>query len=55
MEANKLGKRVYRGQWKNNLMHGKGEFVWEDGRKYIGNYLNDLKSGYGKFEWGDGR
>jgi hypothetical protein len=36
-------------------MHGKGEFVWEDGRKYIGNYLNDLKSGYGKFEWGDGR
>ena len=30
-------------------MHGKGEFVWADGRKYNGEYLEDKKHGNGDF------
>jgi len=36
-------------------MHGKGEFVWPDGRKYTGDYLYDRKEGHGVFLWNDGR
>lgn len=36
-------------------MHGKGVFIWPDGRKYEGEYKNDKKEGYGEFEWNDGR
>ena len=32
-------------------MHGKGEFVFKDGRKYEGGYVEDKKEGYGIFEW----
>jgi hypothetical protein len=28
-------------------MHGKGVFVWPDGRMYDGNYENGKKSGFG--------
>ena len=36
-------------------MHGKGEFIWLDGRHFIGEYKFDKKNGYGEFEWPDGR
>lgn len=36
-------------------MHGKGVFVWPDGRKYEGDYLNDKKHGFGIFQFKDGR
>ena len=36
-------------------MHGKGVFIWLDGRKYIGDYVEDKKQGYGEFYWKDGR
>ena len=48
-------RRIYRGGWKNGLMHGHGSFEWEDRRKYVGNYIDDLKEGEGRFQWGDGR
>lgn len=34
---------IYKGTWKNNKMHGKGEFEWQDGRHYEGEYLDDKK------------
>ena len=36
-------------------MHGKGVYIWGDGRRYEGNYVNDLKHGYGIYFWIDGR
>ena len=35
-------------------MHGKGQFMWPDGREYIGMYSNDMKHGEGEFRWPDG-
>ena len=28
-------------------MHGKGIYIWKDGRKYEGEYVNDKKHGFG--------
>lgn len=35
--------RTYTGEWKDNKMHGHGEFKWLDGRSYTGYYINDKK------------
>jgi hypothetical protein len=37
------------------MMHGKGTFTWDDGRRYEGDYYNDKKHGRGKYSWPDGR
>ena len=29
-------------------MHGKGFFLWPDGKKYSGQYYEDKKEGYGE-------
>lgn len=42
---------MYIGEWKDNLMHGYGEFYWPDGKKYYGYYNNDKKEGFGIFHW----
>ena len=47
--------KEYNGLWQNNKMHGKGIFIWPDGRKYEGEYVDDKKEGYGVFYWTDGR
>lgn len=52
----------YKGDWQENKMHGKGTFIWADGRKYTGDvllalifqYVNDIKQGNGKFTFLDG-
>ena len=36
-------------------MHGKGTFLWLDGRKYEGHYVDDKKEGHGLFYWADKR
>jgi hypothetical protein len=36
-------------------MHGKGTYIWEDGRRYEGEYKNDIKHGPGKYYWPDGK
>ena len=36
-------------------MHGRGIFIWSDGRKYEGDYVNDRKEGFGVFTFRDGR
>ena len=43
--------RKYKGEWKDNRIHGWGVFTWSDGRKYTGNYVNDKKHGFGIFQW----
>ena len=36
-------------------MHGKGIYIWKDGRKYEGEYIMDKKYGHGVYTWADGR
>jgi len=43
----------YIGEWKKGIMHGYGEYTWEDGKKYKGIYKNDKKEGFGIFYWPD--
>lgn len=48
-----IGGKRYVGQYKNNLMHGKGVnlfflnyiqiFYWNDGKRYDGDYVNGVK------------
>ncbi|CAD8058147.1 unnamed protein product [Paramecium primaurelia] len=38
---------VYYGQFENNLRHGKGILLQQNGRKYEGQWQNDQKYGYG--------
>ena len=37
----------YIGEYKENLMHGKGEFHWANGNIYRGEYKNGLREGKG--------
>jgi hypothetical protein len=43
--------RQYSGQWMNNKMHGKGDFIWPDGKRYVGDYNQDKKEGFGTYYW----
>ena len=36
-------------------MHGKGKFIWPDGRYYEGDYIEDKKQGMGRFVWPGGQ
>lgn len=45
---------VYRGDWRNNLRHGQGNFQWADGEKYIGAYVNGKREGMGVYLWPSG-
>lgn len=49
-------KRVYEGEFKNNMLHGKGKFFFAaEGHCYEGEYVEDTKEGQGIFKWADGR
>ena len=43
------GRMIYEGQWKNNLAHGEGTYIWEDNKKYTGDFRHGKKHGYGTF------
>lgn len=43
------------GSWKENKLHGRGRYTWEDGRSYEGQYVDDKKEGFGIYVWPDGR
>ena len=34
---------------ENNLVHGKGTYIWEEGKRYEGEFLHGKKHGDGTF------
>ena len=47
--------KYYIGQFKNNLMHGKGIDYYSNGNiLYEGDFVNDKYEGYGKYIWENG-
>ncbi len=42
---------IYSGQWKQDKIHGYGEYYWKVGRIFVGNYVEDLKEGFGMHYW----
>jgi hypothetical protein len=42
------------GQYKNDLMNGKGTYYYAGGNKYIGDWIDGYKTGHGVFIWSDG-
>ena len=46
---------VYRGEAKDDLMHGYGECTLANGDKYEGEYKYGEKEGYGKYTYPDGK
>lgn len=46
-----LGGRVYKGEWRDDLRHGSGKQVWEDGRSYEGQFASGKMHGHGRMEW----
>lgn len=45
---------VYKGNWIDFQMDGKGEFIWPDKSKYVGGYKKGVKHGPGVFTDKDG-
>lgn len=45
---------VYKGQWKDNYRHGKGNFTWSDKEFYEGEFVKGKRHGYGEYHWSNG-
>lgn len=45
---------TYTGNFKDNMLCGKGVFTWHDGRVYDGEFLDDKRHGYGLMRYPDG-
>ncbi len=45
---------IYRGEWKDNLRHGKGSFEWVGGERYEGEFIEDIREGQGTYYWPSG-
>lgn len=43
--------RLYIGEFKDDMMHGIGEFHWPDGKKFLGRYERNKKNGLGLYIW----
>lgn len=39
----------YKGEWKDDKMHGTGLFCWSNGEEYLGEYYNGKKHGFGQY------
>ena len=44
----------YKGEWKNNMIHGKGTFTWNNGDEYVGEFRENKKNGQGTFTYANG-
>lgn len=47
-------KEYYEGEFKQNMMHGKGKMQYSDGSYYIGQFVFNSRDGLGKMVWTDG-
>jgi len=47
-------KRLYEGDWENDVKHGKGYEILPTGSHYEGDFLNGKPDGYGVFKWKNG-
>ena len=47
-------KKMYAGEWANDLKHGSGNFFYDDGSIYQGKWENDMKNGWGRMTYADG-
>src|SRR5690606_13006668 len=45
---------IYEGEFKNNLIHGRGIFKWDNGDIYEGDFKRGKKDGKGEFLWING-
>ena len=39
---------IYEGQFKNDVYHGYGRYIYSNGNYYIGNWIDGKRSGWGK-------
>ncbi len=44
----------YDGDYKDDMKHGFGTFVYPDGSKYVGEWTNDLRHGQGEYTYASG-
>lgn len=44
----------YTGQWRDNLPHGHGKYLWTDGCMYVGDWHRGKTMGKGRFSWPSG-
>jgi hypothetical protein len=44
----------YEGEFRDNKLHGHGDFTFPDGRRYEGEWVNDTMHGEGTFRYADG-
>lgn len=44
----------YTGQWRDNLPHGHGKYLWTDGCMYVGEWHRGKTMGKGRFSWPSG-
>jgi hypothetical protein len=41
---------MYFGEWKDDMRHGQGKQISQNGSRYTGTFLNDKKHGQGEME-----
>ena len=46
--------QVYKGQWVDDTMHGRGKYVFPNGNTYEGQYEAGVRHGKGKFTYANG-
>lgn len=46
---------IYEGQFKNDIYHGYGRYIYANGNYYIGSWVDGKRSGYGKLVDKSGR
>tara|TARA_B100000963_G_scaffold330705_1_gene320957 strand:- start:3757 stop:4929 length:1173 start_codon:yes stop_codon:yes gene_type:complete len=51
---NDYTKKMYLGEWKFGMKHGKGTYTWSSKEKYVGYWKNDKFHGQGTYTWASG-
>lgn len=44
------GKDIYKGEFKDGYLHGKGTYTWQSGRVYEGDWVDGKRTGKGKWQ-----